>query len=319
MTRPLAFSIIATMNKKIVLGLAALMLTIPATSHANVKNKTVSVPTLAILDTALDTSIPAIKSKIVHEVCILDWTTCPNGQSFMEGPGASHLPLTSITKNGFDHGTQMASAAINANPNMNIVFVRIIGQNINQDRQIANESTIYNALNWVIANKDKFNIQAVSMSQGMGNLSASVNYCPSTPTTQQSVKNLLSLGVPTFVPVGNSRNYKMIDWPSCLPETFAIGAGSKNGIELYSNYDSLLLDFFSNGNVKVTAPGNVIKNAAGTSISAQIAAAQWIALKQAKPGLTISQLSELISKTARPIKGRQGSGILFDLSGAING
>jgi hypothetical protein len=237
----------------------------------------------------------------------------------MEGPGASHLPLSSITKNGFDHGTQMASAAINANPNMNIVFVRIIGQNINQDRQIANESTIYNALNWVISNKDKFNIQAVSMSQGMGNLPSLTNYCPSTPTTQQSVKTLLSLGVPTFVPVGNSRNYKMIDWPSCLPETFAIGAGSKNGIELYSNYDPALLDFFSNGNVRVTAPGNVTRNAAGTSISAQIAAAQWIALKQAKPNLTVSQLSELISKTARPIKGRQGSGILFDLSGAING
>jgi hypothetical protein len=307
------------MNKKIAVGILALTMVVPSTSHANIKNKTLPVPTLAILDTALDTSIPSIKSKLVHEVCILDWTTCPNGKSFMEGPGSSLLPIEAIMKNGFDHGTQMASAAINANPNMNIVFVRIIGQNINYDRQIANESTIYNALNWVIANKDKFNIQAVSMSQGMGNLPALTNYCPSTPTTQQSIKNLISMGVPTFVPVGNARNYKMIDWPSCLPEAFAIGAGSKNGIELYNNYDPLLLDFFSNGNVKVSTPGNVIKNAAGTSIAAQIAAAQWIALKQSKPNLTISQLSELISKTARPIKGNQGSGKLFDLNGAING
>jgi hypothetical protein len=307
------------MNKKIVLGLVALMLTVPATSHANIKNKTVNVPTLAILDTALDTSIPSIKSKLIHEVCILDWTTCPNGKSFMEGPGSSSLPIEAITKNGFDHGTQMASAAINANPNMNIVFVRIIGQNINYDRQIANESTIYNALNWVIANKDKFNIQAVSMSQGMGNLPALTNYCPSTPTTQQSIKNLIEMGVPTFVPVGNARNYKMIDWPSCLPESFAVGAGSKNGIELYSNYDPMLVDFFSNGNVKVSAPGNIIKNAAGTSIAAQIAASQWIALKQSKPTLSVAQLSDLISKTAKPIKGKQGKGKLFDLNGAING
>jgi hypothetical protein len=307
------------MNKKIVMGLVALILTIPATSHANIKNKTVPVPTLAILDTALDTSIPSINSKLIHEVCILDWTTCPNGKSFMEGPGSSHLPIELITKNGFDHGTQMASAAINANPNMNIVFVRIIGQNINHDRQIANESTIYNALNWVIANKDKFNIQAVSMSQGMGNLTPLANYCPSTPITQQSIKTLLSLGVPTFVPVGNSRNYKMIDWPSCLPESFSIGAGSRSGIELYSNYDPMLIDFFSNGNVKVVTPGNIVKNASGTSISAQIAAAQWVALKQSKPNLSITQLSDLISKTAKPIKGRQGTGKLFDLNGAING
>jgi hypothetical protein len=307
------------MNKKIIAGLIALILTIPATSHANIKNKTLAVPTLAILDTALDTSIPSIKSKLLHEVCILEWTTCPNGQSFMEGPGSSHLPLSSITKNGFDHGTQMASAAINANPNMNIVFVRIIGQNINHDRQIANESTVYNALNWVIANRDRFNIQAVSMSQGVTNLPVLINYCPTTPMTQQSIKNLIAVGVPTFIPVGNSRNYKMIDWPSCLPEAFAIGAGSRNGIELYSNYDPMLVDFFSNGNVRVTAPGNVTRNAAGTSISAQIAAAQWIALKQSKPNLSIAQLSDLISKTARPIKGRQGAGKLFDLNGAING
>jgi hypothetical protein len=307
------------MNKKIVMGLVALMLAIPATSHANIKNKTVSVPTLAILDTALDTSIPSIKEKLVYEVCILEWTTCPNGKSFMEGTGSSHLPIESITKNGFDHGTQMASAAINANPNMKIVFVRIIGQNINNDRQITSEATVYNALNWVFANKDKFNIQAVSMSQGMGNLTPSSNYCPSTPITQQSIKNLLSMGVPTFVPIGNSRNYKMIDWPSCIPESFAIGAGSKNGIELYNNYDPLLIDFFSNGNVKVATPGNIIKNAAGTSVAAQTAAAQWIALKQLKPNLSITQLSDLISKTAKPIKGKQGNGKLFDLNGAING
>lgn len=307
------------MNKKIVLGLIALILVIPTTSHANIKNRTVSVPTLAILDTALDTSIPSIKSKLIYEVCILEWTTCPNGKSFMEGPGSSELPIQAITKNGFDHGTQMASAAISANPNMNIVFVRIIGQNLNYDRQISGEATVYNALNWVYANKDKFNIQAVSMSQGFKVESKSINYCPSTPNTQQSIKNLLSVGVPTFVPVGNSRNYKMIDWPSCIPESFAIGAGSKNGIELYSNYDPYLTDFFSNGNVKVSAPGNIIKNAAGTSISAQVAAAQWVALKQSKPNLNTTELYDLMHRTSKQIKGKQGFGRLFDLNGAING
>mgnify|MGYP006921282674 CR=1 FL=1 len=307
------------MNKKIILGLVALTLLVPSTSYANIKNSTTQVPTLAILDTALDTSIPSIKAKLVHEVCILEWTTCPNGQSFMEGPGSSSLPFEAITKNNFDHGTQMASAAIAANPNMNIVFVRIIGQNINYDRQIAGEATVYNALNWVYANKDKFNIQAVSMSQGHGNLMPLPNYCPSTPVTQQSIKNLLSVGIPTFLATGNNRNYKMIDWPSCIPESIAVGAGTKNGIELYSNYDPMLIDFHANGNVRVSVPGNQTKNAAGTSISTQIVAAQWIALKQAKPQLNASQIYELVSKTSKPIKGKQGTGKLFDLAGALNG
>ena len=311
------------MNKKIAVGILALTMAIPATSHANIKNRTVPVPTLAILDTALDTSIPSIKEKLVYEVCILEWTTCPNGQSFMEGPGASHLPLSSITKNGFDHGTQMASVAIAANPNMNIVFVRVIGQNINFDRQITGEKTVYSALDWVYANKDKFNIQAVSMSLGDSNISGVGHYCPVTPNTQQSIKNLLSAGVPTFFPTGNGRNYNRIDWPSCIPESFAIGAGSRNGIELASNSDQLLTDFYALGNTKAIYPGNVVKNASGTSVSAQIAASQWIVLKQSKPGYTVQQITDLIKNTSTKInRGKKfpnSFGNLFNLDKALNG
>ena len=311
------------MNKKIAVGILALTIAIPSTSHANIKNRTVTAPTLAILDTALDTSIQSIKEKLVYEVCILEWTTCPNGQSFMEGPGASHLPLSSITKNGFDHGTQMASVAIAANPNMNIVFVRIIGQNINFDRQITGEKTVYSALDWVYANKDKFNIQAVSMSLGDSNISGVGHYCPVTPNTQQSIKNLLSVGVPTFFPTGNGRNYNRIDWPSCIPESFAIGAGSRNGIELASNSDQLLTDFYALGNTKAIYPGNVVKNASGTSVSAQIAASQWIVLKQSKPGYTVQQITDLINKTSTKInRGKKfpnSFGNLFNLDKALNG
>jgi len=309
------------MNKKILLGLIALTLAIPSTSHANVKNRTVSVPTLAILDTGLDTSVPSIKDKLIYEVCILEWTTCPNGQSFMEGPGSSAIPLQSITKNGFSHGTQMASAAVSTNPNMNIVFVRIIGQNINGDRQIASEKTVYNALNWVYSNKDKFNIKAVSLSQGTHELGTSANYCPSTPITQKSITDLISAGIPTFTAVGNNSDYKRIDWPSCIPEAIAVGAGSKNGIETYNNYDPSLVDMYSIGQMRVSFPGNVSGFVAGSSVAAQTAAANWIALKQAKSQFTISQLNDLISAKSQTIKmGKRFPqiGKLFELKTALS-
>ena len=308
------------MNKKILLGLIALTLVIPSTSHANVKNRTVSVPTLAILDTGLDTLVPSIKDKLVYEVCILEWTTCPNGQSFMEGPGSTSIPSQSITKNGFSHGTQMASAAVSTNPNMSIVFVRIIGQNINGDRQITSEQTIYNALNWVYANKDKFNIQAVSLSQGSHALADSASYCPSTPTTQKSITDLLSAGIPTFTAVGNNSDYKRIDWPSCIPQAVSVGAGSKNGIETYNNYDPALVDMYSIGQLKVYSPGNTLGFASGSSIAAQTAAANWIALKQFKPGLNINQLNDLISAKSKTIimgKRFPQTGKLFELKSAL--
>ena len=106
------------MNKKILLGLVALTLVIPSTSHANVKNRTLSAPTLAILDTGLDTSVPSIKDKLVYEVCILEWNSCPNGKTFMEGPGSAVLPSNIISANGFDHGTQMSSVVASLDPNI---------------------------------------------------------------------------------------------------------------------------------------------------------------------------------------------------------
>ncbi len=307
------------MNKKILTALVALTLVVPATAHASLKNRNITPPTLAILDTAVDTSIPSFKDKIVYEVCILEWTTCPNGTSFMEGPGSATLPYNAITKNGFAHGTQMVSAALKANPNLKIVFVRIIGQNINFDRQLSTEATVLNALNWVYNNKDRFNIQAVSMSQGDHNLGSLPNYCLNTPRTEAVIKQLSQSQIPVFFPVGNNYDYKRIDWPSCLTDAIAVGAGSKNGIELWNNFDQSRVDYFANGKEDLIYPGNVITRSSGSSISAQILAAQWMAIRASKPNLTLSQINDLISKTSRPIKGKMGTGNLVDLAKALNG
>lgn len=306
------------MNKKILIALIATIISIPVNSYA-LKNSTQSLPTLAILDTAVDNTLPAIKSKLIYEVCILEWETCPNGKSFMEGTNSATLPSTLINKNGFNHGTQMSSAAIQSNPNMNIVFVRIIGQNVNGDRQITNEKTIYMALDWVLQNKDKFNIQAVSMSQGHHNLMPFADYCPKTPITEAKIKSLSDAGVPVFLASGNSYDYKKIDWPACIPSSMSVGGATKNGIEVYSNYDQSLIDLHANSRLQVLIPGGKLINATGTSVATQVAAASWLGVKYAKPTLTQSQIYDLLQSTSRIVNGKQGSGKLINLSAALNG
>jgi hypothetical protein len=106
------------MNKKLIALITLITLIAPIKAIA-----AEPAPTIAILDTAIDTSLPEFKDKIVQEVCILEWTTCPNGQSFMEGKGAASLPANLITLNGFDHGTFMASVFVATNPNVNIVIL----------------------------------------------------------------------------------------------------------------------------------------------------------------------------------------------------
>jgi hypothetical protein len=312
------------MNKKILAVLVTITLAIPTISAnaASLQNKNVAQPTIAILDTALDTSLPIFKDKILFEACVTQWSSCPNGLSEMEGSNSSTLKPEWISKNGFDHGTQIASIAVATNPNVKIVFVRIIGANANGLRQATGEATVYNALNWVIRNKDRFNIQAVSMSQGHSSLrNPDPNYCPSTPITEGKINELMNAGVPVFFPTGNSRNYTKVDWPACIPSSIAIGATMPAGtIAIYSNHDPLLTDFFALGQVRATTVGNKVINAGGTSAATVIAATQWATIKASKPHLTYSQVYDLISKTSKPTyNSKITNGKLIDLGAALNG
>jgi hypothetical protein len=308
------------MNKKITTALVALLLVVPTASHAALKN-TSTEPTLAILDTAIDTSLPLFKDKIIQEVCLLERGPCPNGETYMEGPGAASMTPDLIKKNGFDHGTQMTYIALINNPNMKIVFIRIIGNNPNGVRQVATEAAVYNALQWVIDNKDKYNIKAVTMAQAANNWVAGENYCPKTPVTQSKIQTLVANNVPVFLPAGNDFNYTKLRWPACLPESISVGASMPSkAVAIYTNYDAKLIDFFALGTTITYGPGNVKAPIAGTSASIQSAAAAWLALSSAKPELTYSQIYDLISRTSTTISNSKVKGAkLIDLQGALNG
>ena len=291
------------MNKKLIALITLITLIAPIKAIA-----AEPAPTIAILDTAIDTSLPEFKDKIVQEVCIIDWTTCPNGLSYMEGPGAASMPANLITLNGFDHGTQMASIFIKNNPDAKIVFIKIIGNTSTGGRQAALESTVFNALNWVKKNSSKYNIKAVSMSQGHHNLGAAgTNYCPNTPITKQSVIDLASIDIPVFFPSGNGRDYNRIDWPACIDESVSVGYVDQQGeMSASSNNDASKLDFFDYGFWQATAPGGVVKNVAGSSAAVAVSAAKYIKLQQAKPNLNMNQLIDVLKQTSVDTIGRQG-------------
>lgn len=309
------------MNKKLTAVLITLTLLSPTAATAALKSTTLQTPTIAILDTALDTSVPEFQGRIAYEVCILEWNSCPNGQAFMEGTGSSVLPSSIISKNGFDHGTQMVSAFLKNNKTANVVFVRIIGNSPQGSRQIANERTFVNALDWIYKNKDKFNIQAVSMSQSHHNLMPGANYCPATSTTQNKIKELVAAQIPVFFPAGNLRDYKRISWPACINESIAVGASTDyDEMPIWTNADINKTDFYALGIMSLTAPGNRTVNAVGTSISTQVAAAQWLTIKNSKPSLSYQQLYDLVLNTSKPIIGPRGlTGKMINVTGALNG
>jgi hypothetical protein len=197
------------------------------------------------------------------------------------------------------------------------------------------------ALDWVIDNQSKFNIQAVSMSQSAYNVTRptlpfymsgpETDYCPKFPETENRIGKLVSLGVPSFFPAGNDRDYKRIAWPACIQSSISVGAsitymGTKTApmyheMASISNLDSKSIDFFAPGMaISAIGPNNVIKNIVGTSASTVIAATNWATIKSAKPQLTYSQVYDLISRTSTPIKtfNQAYSGKFIDVVKALN-
>lgn len=302
------------MNKKLIMALVATLIALPVSAKSAEANTT-QAPTVVIIDTALDTSLSLFKDRIAYEVCIVEFDVCPNGKPIMEGPGAAVIPSDLMQKLKLEHGTQMASLAVKTNMTIKIIFIRI--QSIDSKTKLAKprgNKTVDMALDWVIANQSKFNIQAVSMSQSAYNTTrptlpfyisaAGTDYCPKYPATDQRVNQLVSMGVPSFFPTGNNGDPSRIAWPACIPSSIAIGAVYDYGDAAdYSNKDSKLVDFYAQGNNMVLGPNNQLTGSNGTSGATVIAATSWVTIKEAKPSLTYTQIYDLIANTSKPANG----------------
>jgi hypothetical protein len=125
-------------------------------SASAVHAATSSAPVIAIIDDAINSKyIP----NVIHEVCTTQNASCPNGQGFMEGPGSANIPTIGWTLEADRHGTEVAESAIQAKPNVKIVFIRIglwYGTSMMQSGL-----DLDNALSWVAKNYKTYGIQAV--------------------------------------------------------------------------------------------------------------------------------------------------------------
>jgi hypothetical protein len=279
----IAAQLIVQMSTKAPYGLALLVCLLLGLLPAATAEVALA-PRLVIIDTGIDSSMPIFTNHLVHEVCIMDWYTCPNGTNFQEGPGTATVPDSIINFNGFDHGTQMAAIAMGENPNLEFIFIRIHGNNRNGARLNVSENTVMNALDWAKLNAKKYNIKAISMSQGHHVLKSGSKYCPSTKTFEKKILDLKYLDIPVFLPTGNAGDKNRIDWPACIVSAIAVGAlNEKDQITSYSNMDRTLTDFYVLGDIATVGPAGAYRFATGTSVSTQIAAAKWIAMVSAYP------------------------------------
>lgn len=234
---------------------------------------------IVIIDTGIDGTRPEFAGKIIYEVCVLESGLCPNGKTFQEGSGSATLPVDKAYINGFEHGTIMTIIANKVNPNVNIIFIRIAGMNPKTGGMYTfTDLSVTNALNWVVANKNKYNIVSVSSSVGSHSLLSTTDYCPIRATHKQLIANidkLITMGVPTMFPAGNGTDRTRIDFPACIPQAVAVGgtnpytAGQIPTLSIFFNAGNLV-DFYTLGTFMTP-----VKNAVGTSASTAAFSAYW--------------------------------------------
>ena len=184
------------------------------------------------------------------------------------------MPLDQLYKNMFDHGTQMSAVAKLVNPDVNIVFIRMVPMTNAGTLGIYTDNTMNEAIKWVIANKTKFNIVATSISFGSHNFKKTgVGYCSITKIGQDLQKNIVALqnmGTGTFFAAGNGYDKTRVDYPACISEAIAVGAiGERGNIENYTN-SGAELDFYALGTYDVLG-----KRSMGTSPATAALAAFW--------------------------------------------
>jgi hypothetical protein len=205
--------------KKVIVILASIAMSVIAVQPVQAQDQGV----LAIIDTAIDSSrMP----NVVHEVCFTYNNTCNNKAGYDEGKGAAKINDWKIK--GALHGFSMAQIAVQADPNVKIVFIRISDEKVYDTFSIIRNDggSLARAIDWVSNNSAKFNIKAVSISQSRSNFA--VGTCPSDSLFESSVKKLKLQNVPTFVATGNDSKKNHIGYPACVSGVYSVASTDAN-------------------------------------------------------------------------------------------
>jgi hypothetical protein len=229
----------------------------------------VILPAVAVIDSGVNTSL---FPNIVAEVCILEYSNCPNGQKFMDGPGAANTGVT--TNSTLTHGNEMLSIINKVNPGVKLISIRIIGTTDKGNPYIYSNNAVKQGLDWVVANRAKYNIVAVNVSQGK-----IFDNCKVPDGTAADVAALKAQNVAVIAATGNDSNRSSMMSIACLPEVISIGATdnpdpgvsgkpwdptAKPYIARYSNGNASTY-FYTNARWFVTLPSGATKFMVGTS------------------------------------------------------
>jgi subtilisin family serine protease len=271
--------------------------------------------TVAVLDTGVDQTHSFLAGKVVSEACYssnfssseyTSQTLCPGGATATTAAGSA-APCAG----GCEHGTHVAGIAAGGTAqdgshgvarDAGIIAVQVFSYFPAHGTVLSWTSDQVLALERVYALRDSYKIAAVNLSLGGGRYSGACD--GDDPATKTAIDNLRSVGIATVVAAGNNGWTTSISAPACISSAISVAASCDvadggyctgvDGIAGYSNMADL---------VSLVAPGSVITSAVpgggyaawhGTSMATPQVAGAWAVLKQAQPGLGVTEALALL-------------------------
>ena len=274
-------------------------------------------------------------------VAVLDTGVSPMpdfGDRLVHGPDLSGEGTTIDT---YGHGTVMAGiiggggndsedraggAYTGVAPGANIVAVKVAGAN-----GVVDVSTILQAMSWIAAYKNQFDIKVMNLSWGVASTQD-----PTIDPLNYAVERLWSNGIVVVVAAGNSGPYKStVTKPGDDPLVLTVGAYNDRN-DTYSGND-IMNGWSSRGPTAtglqkpdLVAPGRTLIatrsygstvetgnptalvapsyiRGSGTSQAAAVVSGLVALLLQARPDLTPDEVKDVLTATAQPIQGASHS------------
>lgn len=278
---------------------------------------------VAVLDTGVDKSHPALAGKVISEACYSTNNAAQGSSSFCAGGVASSTATNSgvncvATVNGCDHGTHVAGIVAGVAPQASIIAMQVFsrftdgGANTfcsNAGRTspctLTYTSDQIAALNRVYSLRNTYNIASINMSLGGGQNTAPCN----NDARKSNIELLRGAGIATVISAGNSGFRNAMGAPACISAAISVGATTKNNqVAGYSNLASF---------TTLHAPGSDIRSAVlfdsfapkdGTSMAAPHVAGAIAVFKDARSNATVNEIVNALTTTGPLISDQRSGG-----------